>query len=244
MKPVFIKLPLIREKRKFYACFSLMQGKLEQIKLHVEKLHPEEKVIYQNYQYNGRKESYLLGRLSAKQAVLGLTGLSNPKSIWIDAGVFLFPIAKGANLQNIQVSISHCDKIGFSIAYQEAHPMGVDVERINLDKKELISSQLTPKEKLLLTTRANISDITAIFSIKEALSKVLKTGLMLDFKFLEVKEIKKKSNYIACTFTNFGQYRAVAFFQKEYVFAIVLPKRTRMDIGPIMELLNILSSNK
>ena len=237
MKSISTKLPLIRANGQYEAALALAQGDLNTGKSQLDKLHPQELAIYQNYQYNRRKESYLLGRLSAKQAIQELSGINNPSSIWIDTGVFQFPIVKGEHLQNMQVSISHCDTIGCSIAYREAHPMGIDVEKISVDKTEVVLSQLTQSEKLLLTTNANIYGYTALFSIKEALSKILKTGMMLEFKFLEVKEIKETKDTIECTFSNFGQYKAFAFIQKKYVFAVALPKRTTMPLDPIIRLL-------
>lgn len=240
MKSIFVKIPLIREKQQFQACLALTQGAIKEGKLQLEKLHPNEKAIYQGYKYKRRKESYLLGRLSAKQAVLGLTGVSSYKSIWIDRGVFQFPVVKGVTGQNIQVSISHCDIIGFSIAYPEAHPMGVDIERIDSERKETVLSQLTNKEKLLLQHKAkdDIIAFTAIFSIKEALSKILRTGMMLEFKFLEVAEIKIIHQTIACTFTHFGQYKAVAYIKNDYVFSIALPKRTKVQLGKVWQMLD------
>ena len=237
MKSISTKVSLIRANRQYEAALALTQGDLNTGKSQLEKLHPQELAIYQNYQYNRRKESYLLGRLSAKQAIQELLDINNSSSIWIDTGVFQFPIVKGEQLQNIQVSISHCDMIGCSIAYREAHPMGIDVEKISADKTKVVLSQLTQAEKLLLTTNANIYGYTALFSIKEALSKILKTGMMLDFKFLEVQEIKETNGIVECAFTNFGQYKAFAFLQKKYVFAIALPKRTTMALDPIIELL-------
>lgn len=53
-------------------------------------------------------------------------------------------------MQNIQVSISHCDAIGFSTAFPEAHPMGIDVEKISPDRTDVILSQITPTEQSLL----------------------------------------------------------------------------------------------
>ena len=209
-----------------------MNGSLKECQLHLDRLHPNEQLVYRNYHYNQRKTSYLLGRLSAKQAILPLINISSPKSIWIDRGVFQFPIVKCPNNSNIQVSISHCDRIGFSIAYPEAHPMGIDVEKINADNRTTVLSQLTQKEQLLLTQKNNnsIATYTTLFSIKEALSKVIRTGMMLDFKFLEIDSIKIVQQTMECTFTHFGQYKAVAYFKNDYVFSIVLPKRTKTQL--------------
>lgn len=239
MKPTVTKLELIRDKQQFQAYVALLNGELAALSLNLEDLHPNEKAVYQQYQYNRRKESYLLGRLSAKEAILPLTNISSPKSIWIDTGVFQFPIVKCPNNSNIQVSISHCDTIGFSVAYPEAHPMGIDVEKIHADRTTTLLSQLTQKEQLLLTKKNNstIANYTALFSIKEALSKVIRTGMMLDFKFLEVDAVNINQQVIACTFTHFGQYKAYAYLSEEYVFSIVLPKRTQVNLEQLWKMI-------
>lgn len=239
MNSTAIKVPLIREKQQFQAAIALTQGILKTGQLHLDKLHPREQFIYQGYQHAPRKESYLLGRFSAKEAIKKLTGISSLKSIWVDTGVFQFPIVKGANLQNIQVSISHCDTIGFSIAFPEAHPMGVDVENINPNKADVVLSQITAKEKGLLKNAGlnKMAIYIAIFSIKEAVSKILKTGMMLDFEFLEIDTIKLEKQVLTCTFTHFGQYKAIAYLKKEYVFAIALPKRTDIQMEQMRQLI-------
>lgn len=238
MNPVSIKLALIREKQEFQACVGLMHGTLKECQLHLDMLHPKEQSVYQHYHYDRRKASYLLGRLSAKQAILDLANIKTPKSIQIDTGVFQFPVVKCPEFSNIQVSISHCDAIGWSIAYPEAHPMGIDVEKIDITRRKDILSQLTHKEKTnLLNNYNNIAGYTALFSIKEALSKVIRTGMMLDFKFLEIDNIKVTEQTMECTFTHFGQYKAVAYFKNEYVFSIVLPKRTKTQLGLAWQML-------
>ena len=240
MKFKAIKIPLIRKKQQFWACAALVKGTLNEGDMHLGKLHLNERTIYEGYQYERRKASYLLGRLVAKHAILPLSSISNPRLVWIDTGVFQFPIVRGANLQNIQVSISHCDSIGFSVAYPEAHPMGIDIEKISEDRTATVLSQLVNNEKELLKTNRNdtISCYTAIFSIKEALSKILKTGMMLDFKFLEIKSFQLKEQVIKCTFIHFGQYKAFAYLQNGYVFAIVLPKRTSVQLDPVWRMVD------
>lgn len=234
-----VKLPLIREGQTFYACAVMARGEWAMGAPPAGQLHPEEKAIYDAFPSRRRKESFLLGRLSARQAVLGLTGISNSHALWIDSGVFQFPVVRGAGLQNIQVSISHCDAIGFSVAFPEAHPLGVDVEKIGGETADAVLSQLTGKEQMLMRAcgQDHVAGYTAVFSMKEALSKILRTGMMLDFKFLEVEEIKVLKDALTCTFTHFGQYKAFACFKEPHVFSMALPRRTAMHLTPLWRLL-------
>lgn len=244
MNSASVILPLVRKEQEFQACVALIQGELKECSTHLNKLHAKEKDTLFGYQHDLRKRSYLLGRIAAKKAIQSLLGSIEPSAFWIDSGIFQFPIVKGENIQNLQVSISHCDTLGFSIAYPEAHPMGVDVERITSSKLEVILSQLTNKEKDLLGNKANMATCTSIFSIKEALSKVIKTGMMLDFKLLDVDTIKIEQQMISCSFSNFGQYKGFAFQKNEYVFSFVLPKKTETNLFQIKQMLELFESDK
>ena len=63
--------------------------------------------------------------------------------------------------------------------------------------------------------------------------------MMLDFKFLEVKEMNFENQVLACTFTHFGQYKAEALLTPEHVFSIALPGRTRTALDKVWQILNV-----
>lgn len=235
-----ISLLLERENQTFQASISYLQGNLAALTKQLTYLHLKEKQVFQNYKYNRRKISYLLGRLSAKKSIQQLTNYNQLQNIWIDSGVFQFPIIKCPAIQNIQVSISHCDEIGISIAFPEAHPMGIDVEKIDIDRLDVVLSQMTNEEKKQLAkiSKNHIGDYTCLFSAKEALSKVLKTGMMLDFKYLEVNEVLVKKQITEYTFSHFGQYKAYSRIVKNYAIAIVLPKRTTTNLTAVWKILD------
>jgi 4'-phosphopantetheinyl transferase len=244
--PLSVKINLIREKQDFQASVAIIKGGLPELALQLNKLHPKEKDTFDQYKYDRRKASYLLGRLSAKHAVLNLTDTNRPQSIWIDSGVFQFPIIKCPDIHNIQVSISHAGDIGISIAFPEAHPMGIDLEKIERDKTEVVLSQITNQEKVLLkeVAKNDFGGYYSIFSMKESLSKVIKTGMMLDFEFLEVEEIKVNQQVLEATFTHFGQYKAFSFLKNDYVFSFALPKRTTVMYDQVSLILDLINSAK
>lgn len=233
-------LILKRKEQNYSASISYIQGNLNNLSNHLDLLHPEEHQVFQNFKFDRRKISYLLGRLSAKKAIQQLTNDTQSKNIWVDSGVFQFPVVRCKELQNIQVSISHCEDIGISIAFPEAHPMGIDVEKVNLDREEVILSQTTNQEKELLSNNYlnSIDGYTRLFTAKEALSKILKTGMMIDFKYLEVNNITMKDEEILFSFTHFGQYKAYTSTIQNYAFAIALPKRTSTNTSKIWTAVN------
>lgn len=233
-------IDLFRNKQKFKACIALIQGKLDELSCHTEMLHTNEKLHYNLFENDRKKESYLLGRLSAKHAVINCIGKINPDSICIENGVFQFPVIKCVKVQNIQVSIAHCDGIGISIAFPEEHPMSIDIEMINCDSEDEILSQVSYKEKSLLRNidLDNITGFTSIWSIKESLSKVIKTGMMIDFELLEIDSVNFKNDVLESTFKNFGQYKCFTFINKQFVISIISPKKTSVDFKSLGNMLN------
>lgn len=51
---------------------------------------------------------------------------------------------------------------------------------------------------------------TLLWNIKESLSKIIKTGLMIDFKILELESIELENGYHVGYFKNFPQYKSVS----------------------------------
>jgi 4'-phosphopantetheinyl transferase EntD len=242
MKKSLVRIRLIRDNKKFQASISIVKGGLSELSFYMKILHPEELMVYESFKHNRRRTSYLLGRLSAKQVLMNLTRENNSKSIHIDSGIFQFPVIKCNTIYNIQLSITHCDDIGISLGFQESHPMGIDLEKIEEKRINGILSQITRREELFFKNSfmKNIVGYTVIWSIKEALSKILKTGLMIDFKLLEIENIIIKNNIVESRFCHFAQYRAISFIKGTYVCSIVLPKNTEADFEQFHEALNLI----
>ncbi len=226
------KIKMYRGNEEYRGVISLVEK--ESIKTsHVLKmLHELEKEHYQTIKFERRRLSYLLGRFSAKLAVNAISNTSSIQSINIDSGVFGFPIVLCSEATNIQVSISHCDTIGMSVAFPESHPMGIDIEKICTSNEKTFLNLISKQEiELLKSVGINsISGYTTLWCIKESLSKVIKTGMMLDIPFLEIDSITKEGNTFVSTFKQFGQYKAMCFINKKYAISIVLPRRTITDL--------------
>lgn len=186
-------------------------------------LHPEEITHYNALKYDRRKVSYLSGRLAAKYA-LELLGIDKT-TVAITSGVFHFPVIKYLKAKSVKVSISHCNDYACAVAFPEEHPMGVDIEKIDVKKVKTITSVLTDEEMLLINT-ASKTDFTMLWTAKESLSKVLKTGLMIDFKLLEIKSFQKEGDVVVMEFVHFSQYKAIAFKFSEFVCTVALPRNT------------------
>ena len=203
-------------------------------------LHPAENVYYNSLKREDQKKSYLLGRAAAKKAIEALIPEVNKHDIFIDRGVFDFPVVKGIFAQNIQVSISHCDDAGIAIAYPEDHPLGVDLEKVDTSKTEAMKRAMTSLE-LKLGSESDLTFeqyCTTIWTIKEGLSKIFRTGLTLDFKLIELEHLTKKGTFYISTFKNFAQYKAVSYCSGEYVCSVVLPKNSDPELDAFFDALD------
>lgn len=195
-------------------------------------LHPQERKYYEKLKFEKRIKSYLIGRLTAKKAIAAYIGEKDLTKILIQPGIFTQPIVTYNEQQNIQVSISHSDDFGAAVAFPEAHPMGIDIEKIHREQNEAIEREVTESEiKLIKGLPFSYETmLTLLWTAKEALSKVLKTGLMTPFKIYEVEKIENHQDYLLSFYKNFAQYKTVSFLIGNHVCSIVYPMKTELNI--------------
>ena len=226
------KFTLKRENSIHAAAFCILHGATAQLTQHLHLLHPEELSYYETLKFDKRRESYLLGRISAKKAIGALSLFEDLGKIAIEAGIFQFPVVKYAITRNLQVSITHCEGLGIALSYPEVHPLGIDLERTDNANTEAIKQQLTPAELALMRTVPLPEDVacTMIWTMKEALSKVLRTGLTMDLKLLEIRSLVKEGDVYTSHFRHLIQYRAISCHAAAYVCSIVVPGKTTPEL--------------
>lgn len=214
-------------------------------------LHKNEIEYLESLLFESRINSYLLGRYTAKKAISKLTDEGCLNEIIIRNGVFNQPVVICDSFSNVQVSITHCDEFAASIAFDDMLKLGIDLEKYGVELNLGIESELTQHEKELIN-RVNCSYscfVLMVWSIKESLSKALKTGLTVPLSVLEVQSIESREGYFLCSFTNFIQYTSISFIVGEFVCSITLPKNVELKIdvekmkNNIMKLLSIKTSN-
>ncbi len=196
-------------------------------------LHPRELTYFNTLKFDRRKRSYLIGRYAAKQALSSLLHEKDLTTILIDQGIFSQPIVIYDGMHNVQVSITHCEEQGAAIAFPEAHPMGIDIERMAPDKRGIFESQVTEREKEIISRLPYAYDmmLALLWTAKEALSKALKTGLMTPFETFELSTIEVEDSHITSYFQNFGQYKTLSFTLNQYACSIVCPKKTELGLA-------------
>lgn len=196
-------------------------------------LHPDEFQYYKDLSQERRKYSYLLGRYCAKKVLAREPFKLRPTYSFIKPGIFNQPIIISPDNCNVQVCMSHCNTLGAAIAYPEEHPMGIDIEPINNKNVLLLKEQMTMDE--MNTISSFIEDkshyLTLLWTVKEALSKVIKTGLMIPFKILEVSTMSFDNECFYSKFKNFHQYKASSFILEDTFISIVYPEKTKIHLN-------------
>jgi 4'-phosphopantetheinyl transferase len=197
-------------------------------------LHTDEIAMYESIQADRRRKSFLQGRYITKKVLSPYLNEQNLANIRIKSGVFNQPLVVYAGENSALISIAHTDAYAACLAFPDEHPMGIDLEQVNTRAREDILSQMTVHEQKL--NRGEEEDIfyTRLWSVKESLSKVLKTGLLVPLQILEIDSMETHAGYTISTFTNFAQYKALSFLRKGHICSITLPQRTSCDLSSVI----------
>ncbi|MGD1894981.1 MAG: 4'-phosphopantetheinyl transferase family protein [Cyclobacteriaceae bacterium] len=150
------------------------------------------------------------------------------KAIAVVKGIFRQPLVNYTKHPIPNISLAHTEGIGACIIFSREHPMGLDLEFPKNESLESIAQTTTPNEKILRTEslESDLSFYTRIWTAKEALSKVLGTGLTTPLHVYEINQLVVKKDYTISYFKNFTQYKAISFWVGQFICSIVLPKMT------------------
>ena len=193
-----------------------------------------EAAYFSTLRFAGRQKSYLLGRYAAKLALRELLLEPDLRAIEVVRGVFEQPIVQCDRGQGWDVTISHAGSLAAGLAYPAAHPMGIDVERIDANHYNTILSQLSESETRLIESGGpdKFRIATALWTAKEALSKVLTTGLMTPMRIYNLAGFQSmESGMWEGLFENFAQYKARAWVGSSYALSVALPKRSELELN-------------
>jgi len=197
-----------------------------------EILHPDEHKYFETLKFSRRINSYLLGRYSAKKAISELTGEDSIKKILIKNGVFNQPIVVCDSYSNIHVSLTHSDDLAAAVAFSDMLVLGIDIEKVSQQINRGVEVEITQNEKGLAYSIPYSYEcfLLMIWTIKESISKTLKTGFTIPLNILEVSSIEALEGYFISTFKNFPQYISISFVVEDYVCSITYPKNVEIDI--------------
>jgi 4'-phosphopantetheinyl transferase len=226
------ELFLTRKDKAYKGLLGLVQSDYEQLlQTAPQWLSASEQAEHQELPNLRRKQTYLISRYISKHTIGTFTGEKDLSKIQIRHGVFNQPLVEG----NFEISISHSGKYAACIVFPDEHPMAIDLEQIDDKHCETIQTQLTNKEIAFSQSSTEPTRIsyTRYWTSKEALSKVLKTGLTIPLQLMEVNHVEAKGNYTFSYFKNFTQYKSISHIVDEQMLTIVLPAETELTIQKI-----------
>lgn len=233
-----IRMNLVRDDGPVAAVFALVHTSAYPA-LQAQRavvLHPRERAYFGSLKHERRQISYLTGRCAAKQAAAVLLEEQELAHIEIGSGVFEQPFVRYPSADRPEITISHCDQFAVAVACAAGHVMGLDIECVAEDRLAAVRSQLTPADDCAAATLPG-SDVLRSFclwTMKEALSKAIRSGFMVPFAILAVEQIQTaRVGCYQALFSNFRQYRCDSFVIDTHVVSIVMPKNTRFRDGPL-----------
>ncbi len=163
----------------------------------LEWLSPRERERADRMRYAKRRTDFLLGRFTAKSALLGVLGLADQPDMTALARVDIGNAPDGAPDPHVDgdpapVSLSMTDRAGWAVCLLGAYgrSLGCDLELVEPRTELFIRDYLTADEAdaVLAEPAGPHRDLLAnlAWSAKESALKVLRTGLRRDTRSVEV----------------------------------------------------------
>lgn len=195
-------------------------------------LHPGEVPYYQRLKVERRRQSYLLGRYTAKKALTAYGGGGDPTQILIGYGHFGQPVVRCDWLRNAEVSITHADSVAAALAGAEGCQAGIDIEPVDPGRLDLLRVQATAAELAMLRSvpLAEAPALTLLWTAKEALAKALKIGFTVPMELFEVERVDVQGDQIACAFRQFPVFRAISYRLAGFMLSLVVPRHMEIDM--------------
>ncbi len=208
---------------------SFPSGNSEEV---LSLLSMEERQCLARFAFEKRALSYSVGRYAAKKALMMISN-ELPSNIHIENGIFNHPVVRNSGKDKYGVSISHTSELVAAVAFPDTHPLGIDIEKIDHTKVKIIEKELTVKEHIILEKHSSDIEygelVISAWTIKEALSKILKTGLTTSLDVYEIIDFVKKRNHTVNSFKNFNQYKAITYNINNHICSLVVPKKSELQ---------------
>ncbi|GAB4393180.1 MAG: hypothetical protein Tsb005_10370 [Gammaproteobacteria bacterium] len=230
LNTLFIPINLQRDNLNFNAGLTLaIATDYKQALIPSDILHPNEFAKYDRYKVDKPKYEFMLGRLAAKLAIQHVYPQFTLTEINVNNGIFHQPIIAYPHIP-YQISITHHLPLASSIIFEEAHPMGIDIE--DTDRSESIAAKgtLTAQEQQLALANTLPSFSIVLWAAKESLAKILRTGFTIPLEILAIDNIEHHTDHYVLTYCNFLQYKAMVIELGHYILSITLPKNTQYQL--------------
>ena len=191
-----------------------------------------ERTRLEEFRFEKRRRDWLLGRWTAKLALLRIAGLSERDVSRVEIATAPdgapLPMLDGEPC-DIRLSLSHSNGRAFSAAATGVQSLGCDLELIEPRGQEFIDTWFTASE----SERVERSDpqfrdslVTLIWSIKESALKALRTGLQIDTRRVEVGDSDDRRvgdwNTGRTTVDEHGEFDCLWKFDGDFVLSVVV----------------------
>lgn len=173
---------------KIYWCSRLLQD----VPTSGDWLHPSEKLVADGYRFPKKRNDWLLGRWTAKNAVKAFLQEAFPQlkysQIEIRAAEDGAPeVFCDDKKLPVFISLSHSQGIGLCTITHPGIELGCDLEKVETRSEYFVNDYFTENE-LALFHKSDKPDLTAnlIWSAKESALKAIRAGLRVDPRLVEV----------------------------------------------------------
>ena len=195
-------------------------------------LHERERRSLAGMRHERRRGDYLAGRRAAKAAVTRLCAVPDPAAVWIEPGALLQPVLGGPGTGGVAVSLAHSHYVGAAVAFDVAHPLGIDLELADPARAGTLYAASTAGERRLVADLPHdpLTAATALWTAKEALAKFLRTGLSIDMGLLEVAGWRAEGEWWRLDYRHVVSLKALVLAVDDLVLALCVPARTTVTV--------------
>lgn len=225
----YYKVTFSRDGHSFLSMLGVITKPYDQSL--VSLLTPAELKIAEKYT-GTRYSEFVHSRYITKKAVQNLMPDTPLNNIQVLKGVFEQPVLEISHgSASYDVSVSHKDNIAASLVFPHYHPAGIDIDVVTPQNMKALNRMLTAHEQHICGEYSERK--MAIYTAKEALSKIMKCGLTVPVHFLEVNALQKEETFYSGVFTNFCQYQFISFASGDHILTMVFPKNSKCTIEPL-----------
>ncbi|MCR4623149.1 MAG: 4'-phosphopantetheinyl transferase superfamily protein [Alphaproteobacteria bacterium] len=162
-----------------------------------------------------RRHEFISGRIACKKAFFKLTS-QDENCFEKFPSISVLNEESGAPFienSDLFVSISHSH--GVAIASVSKKAVGIDIEET--DPKKISALKRMSAE----SHSEDVCDLTVLWTLKESLGKALRTGIIENFRYYDIKNLRYENGVYRCDFENFPSYSGTAITNGQYAIAIV-----------------------
>ena len=196
------------------------------VRPNLEVLSAKELEIYSKFTSCKRRREFVSGRIACKKAFFKIT---SEKEECSECNADCFEKFSSISVLNTEtgspfiensdffVSVSHSH--GAAIAAVGKHAVGIDIEWVNPKR----ISALKKMSGEVCAESQNVTDLTALWTLKESLGKALRTGIVEEFQRYDTANFRRENGFFCCDFKNFPSFSGIAIADGKYATAIVTP---------------------